>query len=343
MRRYLLILLSIIVATIAVYFGCALCLTPARVKAEYWVHQSIVVKRSIAAAHRGQQKVIVAGGSSVLFGVDTKQLGDLLNVPAINLGLHAALQLRTILAEAEAACEPGDTLVLALEPGLFAVNGLSAWQSRNMIAWEPESWAALPIATRIKAIGKLGPDFLMELLTNRLELKSNPAALRDRILSMDDERTLACFHSAPSPTSFAYSPNQLDSLGNMQMIDGAACRAEPRSAETVIEISRQSWRLLSACILRVRAKGVVVYFANCPWMDNGRLNRVRVAVVSKKFREDLRPLAPVLDELGEVVFPRAAFFDTALHLNTEGRKVRTRLLADAMIRNGVLVNAVKQK
>ena len=112
--RYLAVLILSCLVFGGAYFSVALALAPAPISAEYWVREMMVIKRSIAAKFAGQRKVIVASGSSTLFGVDARQLGAALGVPVINYGLHGALSLRTILDEADAAAGRGDVVVLPL-------------------------------------------------------------------------------------------------------------------------------------------------------------------------------------------------------------------------------------
>ena len=44
-------------------------------------------------------KIILAGGSNLAFGIDSKQLEETLGMPVVNLGLHAGLGLHFILEE----------------------------------------------------------------------------------------------------------------------------------------------------------------------------------------------------------------------------------------------------
>jgi hypothetical protein len=84
-----------------------------------WNHAILERKRSLAAAAPAP-RLLVIGGSNVLFGVRAAQLQRELGVHAVNFGTHAALGRRYLLREAERALKPGDTAVLCLEYELYS-------------------------------------------------------------------------------------------------------------------------------------------------------------------------------------------------------------------------------
>jgi hypothetical protein len=51
-----------------------------------------------------------------------------------------------------------------------------------------------------------------------------------------------------------------------------------------------------------------------------------INAVSKAFADTLKPVAPVLDDIKDVVFDRALFLNSALHLNAIGREARSKKL-----------------
>jgi hypothetical protein len=87
-----------------------------------WIREAEVYKQARAAA-RKEPGLLVAGGSSAMFGIDSRQLEQALGRPVINLGVNAGLGLPAILSQALASAEPGDTVMLALEYPLFSYHG----------------------------------------------------------------------------------------------------------------------------------------------------------------------------------------------------------------------------
>lgn len=89
----------------------------ARLAGNGWVHGGLT--RKLAAARARRDKVVLLGGSNVLFGLSAARLEKALGIPAVNLGQHAGLGRAYILAYGAAAAQPGDTVVLSLEYALW--------------------------------------------------------------------------------------------------------------------------------------------------------------------------------------------------------------------------------
>lgn len=64
-------------------------------------------------------RILLVGGSSTSFGVNSAALERVTGRPVVNLGLNAGLGLRFMLAQASAAVGPGDLVVVIPEYSLF--------------------------------------------------------------------------------------------------------------------------------------------------------------------------------------------------------------------------------
>lgn len=60
-------------------------------------------------------KIILAGGSNLVFGIDSKKIEKELEIPVVNLGLHAKLGLNFIINELKDVARKGDIIVLSIE------------------------------------------------------------------------------------------------------------------------------------------------------------------------------------------------------------------------------------
>lgn len=341
--KYITVFLVTTLTTAIVYFSLAIVLSPAPIVAEYWVREMMVIKQHIAKEYDGQKKIIIASGSNSLFGIDAKRLGEDLGIPVINFGLHAGLPLATILNAASSAAKKGDVIILPLESEYYQGNGLTAWQVRNAIAWDHAKWNALPMIEKIKAIGMFDPTFLWELIHARYDEEFDPDAIKDRLLAMDDRAILARFKTRTAPVSFSYSAFNLDSFGDMEKNDGAEYTGNPTPADLNITIRPEIRNMLKSFIARMVNKGARVYFANVPWVATPRLDNSRVETSSMQFHFELSNLAPVLDTKAQLVFKRDLFFNTDLHLNARGRKIRTEMLANSIRRNANLIAYLSSK
>ena len=79
------------------------------------------------------EKMIVIGGSSVAFGLDSEMLCELVGMPVVNFGLYASLGTKVMMNMAMGEIERGDVVVLAPELDAQTLslyfNAESAWQA----------------------------------------------------------------------------------------------------------------------------------------------------------------------------------------------------------------------
>lgn len=87
-----------------------------------WMLEALTHKQQRAAAQTEPQ-LVIAGGSSAMFGVDSQQLGQAFGRPAVNLGVNAGLGLPVILNQTLASVKAGDVVILVLEYPLFSYSG----------------------------------------------------------------------------------------------------------------------------------------------------------------------------------------------------------------------------
>jgi len=82
-----------------------------------------------------EPKIVIIGGSSVPFGVDSKQMEEMLGMPVVNFGLYATLGTKLMLDLSREYINEGDIIVLAPETdaqtySLF-FNSEAAWQAAD--------------------------------------------------------------------------------------------------------------------------------------------------------------------------------------------------------------------
>jgi hypothetical protein len=118
----------------------------------------------------------------------------------------------------------------------------------------------------------------------------------------------------------------MDTLGNIKNTTDSSYTASPTRADAPLKICAQSLSKISAFIQRQKSKDVSVFFIHTPYVQLNDLNLAAVALASKEFANTLSPLAPVLDDRADVLFERNLFLNSALHLNSIGRELRTQRL-----------------
>lgn len=74
-------------------------------------------KQSLEREHKS--KVVIYGGSSCLTSVDGERMKKIHGLPVLNMGLHAGMGARVLTQYTLPTLNPGDTLIVALEPDLL--------------------------------------------------------------------------------------------------------------------------------------------------------------------------------------------------------------------------------
>lgn len=111
------ILFSFCLTTILWWGGARIVLPPPEdARATY---ELIQAKEAIAAATPARDRFFFVGGSSSRYGYSAAALSQLTGFNAVNLGSHAGLGSDYLLDRAKRSLRSGDTVLLALEPGLL--------------------------------------------------------------------------------------------------------------------------------------------------------------------------------------------------------------------------------
>jgi hypothetical protein len=312
--------------------GAALLLAPAPITAEYWVREALTVKREIARRHAGTPRILVLSGSSGIFGIDTTAMTTALGRPAINLSTHANLPLDDVLGEIRGMYARGDVVVLPLEPARYCGIDAGPWYPRNRIAWMPAAWSASPLAQRIENLWRLGPAAWGEIAYARAASLAAPGLIAARLAAIDDAGVLRRFATRTPPTHFRYSAMHLDDLGNMLRTESAATYAGPPGVapDLQIPVCDGHRETLRRFVAESAAQGVAVYLANAPFMSTRPLEPAAIDRAAAALESELVKIAPLLDTRRDATFGREYFFDSAEHLNAEGRRIRTERLVAAL-------------
>jgi hypothetical protein len=323
---------SAILACVA-FYAAVFLLIDAPIKAEYWVGEMIAIKKELVKEYTGKRKIIAAGGSSTLFGIDAKQASEVLNMPVLNFGLHAGLPLQKILQELGAVVEYGDLLILPLEPKYYECNTrLTSWQVTNIIAWDHSVWKEMNTFEKLKFVSLVSPTTLGQMFVADILQKLHPLTLSDRLTTLDPSLVLAKFHARTTPSVFAYSAYNLNSHGDMQGAEAAKFKRQGDDISKLAHVCDKTATILVNFVERMKKKGVRVYFANTPYLasetgspptNNNELN----------FLKEFSYIGCFIDRREDLIFDRKYFFNSALHLNTYGRSLRTDAFIKAIRKN----------
>jgi len=331
-------------AAFLIYYGAILLMMTigAPIAAEYWVGEAIAIKKEIVKAHSGERKILLAGGSSTLFGVDAQEASKRLNLPVINFGLHAALRLDEILWQVGTAAEPNDIVILLLEPKFFKTRSeLTFWQLRNLIGWDRDGWKEMSWVEKGELVHSIPPSLLFQMLGAEYDREFSPLAVANRLETTDHAQVLTKFKNREQPKSFAYSAYNLDNFGDMLMTEGCQLEKSGTTTRPPDHVEPQTARLLQRFVSDMKSKRVEVFFANAPYIAWGA-SQASLREADDRFLREFSSIGRMIDRREDLVFDAKYFFNTVLHLNSEGRSLRTDRLISA-IRQNVLGGAAVSK
>jgi hypothetical protein len=256
-------------------------------------------------------RIILIGGSNVSFGIDAELMQRTLGIPVINDGLHAGLGIAP-LRELEEYIRPGDVIIISLEYQFFSnrdvMEGdlafLSDWleYSPRRIQYLSHPWRQSPALYATMLQRKVNREVNTSLFGGSLDELRNVFIGTKYNLNGD---FIGHLHQASTPRSkISFEPYPVSTLQKEILI------------------------FLKEFHQAAREKGAEVYFeapasrkSNCD-----TTGKTSLANFFKRFEE--RSSIPVLTPLDEVCLPDKYFFDTAYHLNAEGRQVRTQRLIE---------------
>lgn len=331
--RYLTTFVCTFLFALIAYISLIPALGPTPVAAEYWVQELLVIKRDIIRTYADDRKIIIASGSSTLFSIDARLLSEQLGLPVINFGMMGGMPLERILEETDAASSKNDIVVLPLEPDYYCreeITGFKEWELRNAVAWDHVYWSRLSLYDRLTAIRYLGFKFPLEMLIARFDTVFRPAITEPRLFSLGATAVLDKFAKPPPLADNLYSVYSMSPFGDIRNTSESDYTGESRRADQPIKICAHTLERLKTFTSQQKAKGVSVFFANTPYVAIDDLEPAAVDNASKQFSMVLSALAPVLDDRSALIFNRELFLNSALHLNANGRELRTRQLLEKL-------------
>ena len=253
-------------------------------------------------------RIIFVGGSNLAFGVDSPLVEREMEMPVVNMGLHAALGLRYMLTHVQSGLGAGDLVVVIPEYEQFYdyVDGKETLL--DMLLVFPEGVQYLSSPYQIGAIVAGMPISLQNMVRAKLDrVVFGPRPLEDAIYYRGG------FNVEGDVVSHLNEPSKdISSLGFG--ISGST--------------SDESIRIMSEFNRLAELKGARVFYTFPAIPKSGYLKvQTKLSTLCHTFQmqNDLTFLGAPQD----YILSDNSFYDTVYHLNRQGRQVRTtKLIAD---------------
>ncbi len=297
MKKFLFKLGLFVTVTLLVLLSLPLLDGNAATSSEFMAAMSDKHKR-LASIDR--PKLILAGGSNLIFGVDSETLGKKLNVPVVNLGLRAHLGLDFILNELRDVADKNDVVLLSMEyfmdtKGDEDLHRLASYYNPQALAYyTPKSNSVFKqfFEYRHMLYKKLISDWIT---------KGGPAYNRNDFNRFGDGVKHLTM-KAPSV------------LGSRYIIDS--------NKENEIKVLNDFYRF-------AQEKGITVLFTYSPYARSEyTLNQKELILLHEKFKDRMH--IKMLGKPGDLVYPDSLFFDNVYHLTKSGRDIHTKKLVQML-------------
>ena len=265
-------------------------------------------------------RIILAGGSNVSFGLDAQLMQRTLGIPVINDGLHAGLGIVPLRELAE-YLRPGDVVIISLEYQLFSSQDVMDGDLAFLSDWIEYSPA------RIRYLShpwRQAPALYATMLQRKVNRQVNTYLFGG---SLAEVRNVFI--------GTKYNLNG-DFIGHLQEVSTPRRKisAEPYP---VFQFQEEVLIFLERFHERAREMGAEVYF-EAPASRVTNCENTGETAMANFFKTLVeRSSIPVITPFEEVCLPDKYFFDTAYHLNAQGRELRTQRL----IRNFLQRTAVR--
>lgn len=256
-------------------------------------------------------RIILVGGSNVSFGIDAELMQRTLGIPVINDGLHAGLGLAP-LRELQDYLRAGDVIIISLEYQLFSsrdvmegdLTFLSDWieYAPGRIQYLSEPWREAPALYATMLQRKVNRE------VNKYLFGGSLAEIRSVFIGTQ------------------YNANG-DFIGHLEQASAPRRKIsfEPYPVSVVRE---EIFTFLEQFAQMARAKGAEVYFEAPASRKSNCETTGETSMVNFFKTFEARSSIHVLTPLEEVCLPDKYFFDTAYHLDAQGRELRTRRLIE---------------
>ena len=256
-----------------------------------------------------EPKLVVVGGSSVAFGLDSAHLARYTSREVVNFGLYATLGSKVMLDLSEGAMQAGDIVVFAPEPDSGTM---------SLYFGADAMWQAIDVNhSLLDAIDE-----------------GDKARLYAAFDSYREDKLGYLAEGKPNPPG-VYNRASFNAMGDVNYPRPYTIMTKGYDSNTIFDfdtamISRDFIDYFNAYATRLGERGVRVYFSFCPVSElalGEGVDAARLAEFQRYFEDNL--VCPVISDIEDYIMEWGYFYDTNMHLNDAGVRVRTnRLIED---------------
>ena len=266
------------------------------------------------------EKIVVVGGSSVAFGLDSERLESYTGMPVVNFGLYASLGTKLMLDLSLGGIGEGDVVVIAPEMNA---------ETLSLYFGADTAWRA--IEGDFSMLKYIGTDNIPEMLG---ALYPYAAAKLERMINgkrvpADGEIYLSKYFNEYGDFALQREENIMDGYRDPNTPIDVDIDAYGEELDEFLDY-------LNSYVKKCKRRGAEVYFTYSP------MNALALSDSTEEKRAefadylDSRLDCEIISDIESCIFDAGYFFDTNFHLNSPGALARTiRLARDLKLALGI--------
>ena len=260
-----------------------------------------------------EKKIVVVGGSSVAFGLDSEMLSEHLGYEVVNFGLYASLGTKIMLDLSKANINEGDIIILAPELDT---------QTLSMYFNAETTWQALD--SDLSMLPYIGTDNWGDLWGQFPEYFSDVASL-----ALKGEKI--------SPTG-VYRQDSFDEYGDISYAREYNQMSGGYDPSQIISLSpalfeQEFLDYMNEYIGYAKEKGATVYYTFCPMNEAAIDENTTEESLAEFYKYVAQNIdCEVISDPSSTILDKNYFYDSNFHLNDAGVTVRTAALIEDIYR-----------
>ncbi len=260
------------------------------------------------------EKIVVIGGSSVAFGLDSEKLSEYTGKPVVNFGLYAAIGTKAMLELSLAGIGEGDTVVLA--PELDSQTMSMYFSAEHILPAVDEDYSML---------WHFDSDDIFKLVGGSFAHAVKKLGFGEDILDP------AGIYNSKNFNEYGDIKSGLREGNVMQLYYDPATRIV--LDEGIVE--KEFTDYLNEYISKCEGRGARVYFSYCPMNEAAIEDKTEESIAAFESFLKKNVKCDFISIMDDYILDKAYFYDTNYHLNDTGVELRTLTLAqDLLIAEG---------
>ncbi len=303
MKKFLLLSCGFLFVLITIYFLIASVCKRTRLVENNFL--SAIIHKHDQIKKINNSKILFAGGSNLVFGLNSEKIEDEFSIPVVNLGLHAGLGLDFVLKELENSIVYGDVVFLSPE---YFLDTEGNYELKSQIA-------------------ELYPEANKYFESN---FKSDIAAHFDRTRT---DMKLFTFKSTAdnNQNKLIYLSKLFNKNGDFLGHLGQSSIFKSPSIPSLIYKYWNGIDKINQFNEIAKTKNVSVFFLYPTFLKSEYLkNKIQINKLNQDLEKNLK--IEILNSPTDLTFSNDFHFDSKYHLNKKGRDLRTNITIN-LIRN----------